>query len=135
MELLSRIRAFFRSRRLDAELDGELQSHLALLEADNIRRGMDPQQARRAAVVTLGNPVSLREAHRDARGLPRLDSLRQDLKYAARSLRKTPGFLIAAIITLGIGIGANTAIFSTIDETLFRPLDFPRPEQLADVYS
>ena len=135
MELLSRIRAFFRSRRLDAEIDDEIHSHLALLEADNIRRGMDPQQAHRAALVTLGNPISLREAHREARGLPFLDSLLQDLKYAARSLRKTPGFLIAAILTLGIGIGANTAVFSTIDETLFRPLDFPKPEQLADVYA
>ncbi len=135
MELLSRIRAFLQSRRLDADLDDELRSHLALLEEDSIRRGMDAQEARRAALVTLGSHASLREAHRDARGLPLLDSLLQDLKYAARSLRKTPGFLIAAILTLGIGIGANTAIFSTIDETLFRPLDFPRPEQLADVYS
>jgi predicted permease len=69
------------------------------------------------------------------RGLPFLDSLFQDVKYALRSLRKTPAFTAAAVLTLGIGIGANTAIFSTIDEALFRPLDFPRPDRLADVFA
>jgi predicted permease len=69
------------------------------------------------------------------RGLPSLDSLLQDVRYALRSLRKAPAFTAAAVLTLGIGIGANTAIFSTIDEALFRPLDFPRPEQLADVFT
>jgi predicted permease len=75
------------------------------------------------------------EAHREARGLPLFDSLLRDGRYAVRCFGKAPGFTAAAILTLGIGIGANTAIFSTIDETLFRPLDFPRPEQLADVFA
>jgi hypothetical protein len=75
------------------------------------------------------------QAHRETRGLPFLDSLLQDVQYALRSLRKTPAFTAAAVLTLGIGIGANTAIFSTIDEALFRPLDFPRPDRLADVFA
>jgi predicted permease len=134
-ELVSRIRGFFRSGSLDSDFDEELQSHLAMLEEENIRRGMKPEDARRTACLTLGRATQVREAHRDARGLPLLDSLMQDVRYALRSLSKTPGFTAAAILTLGIGIGANTAIFSTIDETLFRPLDFPRPEQLADVFA
>jgi predicted permease len=134
-ELASRISAFFGSRSLDSDFDQELESHLAMLEEDGIRRGMTPQQARRAARLTLGGAAQLREAHRETRGLPFLDSLLQDVHYALRSLRKTPAFTAAAVLTLGIGIGVNTAIFSTIDEALFRPLDFPRPEQLADVFA
>jgi predicted permease len=134
-ELASRIAAFFRSRSLDSDFDEELESHLTMLEEDGIRRGMAPQQARRVARLTLGGAAQLREAHRETRGLPFLDSLLQDVPYALRSLRKTPAFTAAAVLTLGIGIGANTAIFSTIDEALFRPLDFPRPEQLADVFT
>jgi predicted permease len=134
-ELVSRIRGFFRSASLDSDFDEELQSHLAMLEEENTRRGMKPEEARREAGKALGCAAQVREAHRDARGLPMLDSLLQDVRYALRSLSKTPGFTAAAILTLGIGIGANTAIFSTIDETLFRPLDFPRPEQLADVFA
>lgn len=126
-ELVSRITAFFRSRSLDSDFDAELESHLAMLEEDGVRRGMAPQQARRAARLTLGGAAQLREAHRETRGLPLLDSLLQDLRYALRSLRKTPAFTAAAVLTLGIGIGANTAVFSTIDEALFRPLDFPGP--------
>jgi predicted permease len=134
-ELASRMAAFFRSRGLDSDFDAELESHLAMLEEDGIRRGMAPQQARRAARLTLGGAAQLREAHRETRGLPLLDSLLQDVRYALRSLRKTPAFTAAAVLTLGIGIGANTAIFSTIDEALFRPLDFPRPDRLADVFT
>ena len=134
-QLVSRICGFFRSGSLDAEFDEELESHLAMLEQENIARGMNPRAARSAARVTLGCATQMREAHREARGLPFLDLLMQDVRYALRSLRKIPGFTVAAILTLAIGIGANTAIFSTIDETLFRPLDFPRPEQLADVFA
>ena len=114
-ELVSRIYGFFRSAHLDSDFDDELQSHLTMLEDDNIRRGMKPQEARHAARLTLGCATQVREAHRDARGLPLLDSLTRDIKYALRSLKKTPGFTAAAILTLGIGIGANTAIFSVID--------------------
>jgi predicted permease len=134
-QFVSRIRGFFRASSLDSEFDEELESHLAMQEQDNLRRGMTAEQARRAARQTLGYVTQVREAHRDARGLPFVSWLLQDVKYAWRSLRKTPGFALAAIATLGIGIGANTAIFSTIDETLFRPLDFPRSEQLADVFA
>jgi predicted permease len=135
IEYASRVRAFFRSRRLDADFQEELDSHLALLTEENLRKGMNPPEAARAARLALGNAPRTAEAHREARGLPWLETLLQDLKYAARSLGRTPGFAAAAVLTLGIGIGANTAIFSAIDETLFRPPDFPHPEQLADIFT
>jgi predicted permease len=134
-EWISRIGAFFRSRRLDSELELELDSHLNMLEEENLRLGMPPQEARRSARLTLGGRTQLQEAHRDIRGLPLFDSLLQDVRYASRSLAKIPGFTGAAVLTLAIGIGANTAIFNIVDEALFRPLDFPRSEELADVFT
>jgi predicted permease len=134
-EWVSRVVALFRTRRLDAELDQELNLHLGMLEEENTRRGMPPQEARRVAHLTLGNAAQLREAHRDKRGLPLIESLVQDVRYASRSLAKIPDFTAAAVLTLAIGVGANTAIFNIVDETLFRPLDFPQPQELADVFT
>jgi hypothetical protein len=91
-EWVSRVVALFRTRRLDAELDQELNLHLGMLEEENTRRGMPPQEARRVAHLTLGNAAQLREAHRDKRGLPLIESLVQDVRYASRSLAKIPDF-------------------------------------------
>ncbi len=134
-EWVSRVGMFIHAGKIDADVHEELASHLAMLEEENIRQGMSPQEARRSAHLRLGHTAQLREAHRDARGLPLLESLLQDIRYASRSLIKTPGFTAAAVMTLALGIGANTAIFSIVDNALFRPLNFPRPEELADVFT
>ena len=89
-EWISRVGMFFHSRKVDAEIDEELVSHLAMLEEESIRQGMSPQDARRAAHLKLGDTAQLRAAHRDARGLPLLDTLLQDIRYASRSLKKFP---------------------------------------------
>jgi hypothetical protein len=134
-EWVSRVGMFVLAGKIDADLEEELASHLAMLEEEGMRQGMSRQEARRAAHLKLGDTAQLREAHRDARGLPVLDSLLQDVRYASRSLLDVPAFTAAAAVTLAIGIGANTAIFSIVDEALLRPLDFPRPEELVDIFS
>jgi hypothetical protein len=123
-QLLARIGAFFRSADLDRDLDEELEAHLNMLTDENIRRGMSPEDARRAAQLGLGNFASLREAHRETRGLPLVDTLLQDLRYTFRTLRRDMGFAIFAILIVGLGIGASAIIFSVVNTLLLRPLPF-----------
>ena len=127
----SRIRGFVRRDRVEDDFDRELQSHLELLTEENVRRGMAPEEARRAAHLRLGGVSQVRESHRELRGLPVVDNLGRDFRYALRTLRRSPGFTAVAILSLTLGIGGNTAIFTVTDAVLLRSLPVKEPERLA----
>src|ERR1035441_10894633 len=126
----ARIQAFFRAPGLDRDFSQEMESHLAMLTEDNLRLGMTPEEARRAARLRLGGLTQLGEAHRERRGLPVLDAILQDLHYAFRTLRRDASFTMFAILIVGLGIGASSTIFSVVNAILVRPLPFSDPGHL-----
>ncbi len=132
-ELFARIRGAFGLGRSDRELDDELRFHRDMLEERHRAQGLDPAAARRAARLALGGDAQIGDAWRDQRSLAFLDALRQDVRYGFRVLRRTPGFTVAALLTLTLGIGANTAIFTVIDAVLLKPLPYADPERLVSV--
>ena len=128
------LRSLFRGGRLDADTREELQQHYRHQIAANLAAGMAPEEARRAAVLDIGGMDQLTEASRDARGLAWWDTLRGDLRYAFRQIRKRPGFSAAAILTLAIGVGATAAVFAVVDAVLLRPLPYPSSDRLYSLY-
>jgi hypothetical protein len=129
-----RLGGCFRKDQRDRELAEEIESHLRLHTEDNFRAGMNAAEARRNAILKLGGIESTKEAYRDRRSLPVMEILVQDLRYGIRTLRKNPGFATVAVMTLALGIGANTAMYSVVRAVMLRPPPMPEPDRLVRVY-
>jgi putative ABC transport system permease protein len=128
-----RLRGLFRKSRLETDLRDELHAHIEMLAEENMRRGLDARGARDAAMRDFGGVEQVKEAYRERRGVPPVETFLQDLRYAAHSLRRNPGFAAVAGLALALGIGANTAIFSFADVLLQRPVDLPQLDRLVSI--
>src|SRR5580698_1387330 len=128
--LLSRAASLLRSKQLDAELDEELRTHIDLAIEENLRRGMSRRQARITALRSFGGVTQIQERYRIQRGLPLLETAARDLRFAVRQLRKSPGFALTAILTLALGIGSATSVYSVVDAVLLKPFAFRDPDRL-----
>ena len=124
------VRNLFSTRRLEEDLDQEVRSHLAMLADENVRAGMPPEEARRAAHIELGGIEQVKEQVRQERLGNWLGSVLSDCRYGARQLRKNPGATAMMVFTLALAIGATTAIFSAVYGVLLRPLPYTEPNRI-----
>lgn len=132
-EAIERVRSFFQKPQRDSELDAEMAAHLELATEENVQQGMPADEARRLAMIRFGGVTQAKEQQREARGLPWLDVLMQDVRFTLRTLGRDRGFTVIAVIILGLGIGANITVFSVVNTILLRPLPFPNPQQLVRI--
>ena len=130
---LRRLLGIFQKEKLDHDLDDEIRSHLEMLVEDNVRKGMSLEEARYAAQRSFGGVDQIKESYRDRRGVPIVETTLQDVRFAIRVLRRSPVYTSVVVLTLAIGIGANTAIFSLVDAVLIKLLPVNHPEQLVAI--
>src|SRR5262245_43043001 len=128
--LLLRLISLFGTTRAEHDLSAEIDSHLQLHIVDHIRAALTPAAARPRAVLALGGIEGTQEAIRDRRTVPALDSLIRDVRYGVRTLIKAPGFALASVIILGLGIGVNSAIFTVVNAVVLKPLPFPDADRI-----